>query len=653
MTTHVTPAPDPMARFGPLSVAEQAVRQAAAAGGTTPPPPPRLGMGHPDLRVRAEVVSFLATGGDTANKPHERGFGLRGLKVVGVLQLSGCTVAHPLRFVECHLDGIDIVGATLSTFSVTGGRAGRIYADRCTAAALFVRSTWVGEGGLRLLGAEIAGDLDCSDSYFEAACPASLDAHDGIELTTALGLDGATIKGAFFVRGARLVGSVQGVSVAVGKVVDLRGTTITSGQLALSSSVLGGDLLLRGCVIRTSIPYPPSPYLEALALDQARIAGSVRLTDKFQADGPVNLNLARIGGSLSLRGALFLGSAPFAVVARSLVVDGALELDSSTGFGASAYARACVGDLPAPGSLEARRAALDEPPPYEAGAALDLTSATVQTLSDEWARWPVGNAIRGFRYASLGVGTFTRSGWWIRWLQCNAGTTAGAAPDAADFRPQEWDRAIAALREAGCERDAVDVSIAKQAAEYALDKSWLTPLRALWGVATGYGYRPLRLLWALPIVFGVSGAVYQQAADAGAMAPTKEELFAKPELQRCEPEHGGNWTRCALAPEYPDFNAWAYAAQMLLPAIELRQAKDWAPVPWTRAARPAVAPARAASGASAAAASRDAVAEALPQVSPWGRRALWCSWVEAVLGLAAPVLVGLAWSGLIQRKWKD
>ncbi len=114
-------------------------------------------------------------------------------------------------------------------------------------------------------------------------------------------------------------------------------------------------------------------------------------------------------------------------------------------------------------------------------------------------------------------------------------------------------------------------------------------------MCAGYGDRPLRLLWALPVGYLASVWIYSRAADAGAMAPAKEELIAKDEYQRCHPEHRGSWARRALAPASPDFDAWGCALQTSLPAIELRQAKDRAPVRWQRPVVP-VEPAKAASG---------------------------------------------------------
>lgn len=668
LQAHATPTTDPLADFRPLSQAEEDICTAARTGVTVGLRDRGMPVTHPQAGVRAALVRFLATQQDPGRLVHERGFGLSGMRLEGTFDLAGCEVRRPLRFFGCHFEEIELTGANLSTLTFTGGRSDRINADRCVAGALFLRGFFV-DGGMRLLGALIAGDLDCSNTVFLATWAPAGRGQASTDESTALGLDGATVSGAVFLRGARFQGSVVGDSLSVGKMFDARGAFICSGKLGLESAVLGGDVLLRGCAIRTSAPYAASPYPAALDLTQARIAGSLRLSEKFQADGTVELGDARIGGSFSIRDARLMGAAAFAVNATCLQVDGAFELDSRTCFGAAESALAEAGLLPAAGSVEARHAALNAAPACVPGAALDLTSASVGCLSDEWARWPRGNRIVGFRYKSLGVNTFTRARWWVRWIDLQADewrgeTSAGpASSEAGEFKPQAWDQVVAALRAAGCDRDAVGVLIAKESAEHPPTWNPLSWSHVLWGWCTGFGYRPLRLLWALPFIYVASFWIYSNAADHGAMAPTREELLAKDEYQPCHPEHGGNWAHCALAPGYPDFSAAAYALQMLLPAIELRQAKDWAPVEWDRPVvplRPAAAASGAAAAASTAAAPRPAMSAApddetpgLPRASTWGRRALYCSWAESTLGLAAPVLVGLALSGLIRRKLKD
>ena len=182
-------------------------------------------------------------------------------------------------------------------------------------------------------------------------------------------------------------------------------------------------------------------------------------------------------------------------------------------------------------------------------------------------------------------------------------------------------------------------------------------LRALWDVSVRFGYRPLRLLWLVPAVWAVSGVLFEFAADAGVMAPTDDKVLSAAEFAHCRPERGGNWARCALAPAYPDFHPWAYAAQAMAPVLELRQAKDWAPVPWIRpkVSAPAAAPSDASSSASApvsapAPARAPAEPEGTPPTSALGLFALRWSWFESAIGLGVPALVVWAVSGLVRRK---
>lgn len=605
--------------------------------------------------MRAALVRFLATEQDRALRVHERGFGLRGICVDGELDLSACELRRPLRFNDCWLDDVDITGATLSTFSLNGGRVGAIVGDRCEATALFLRGVGV-FGGIRLLGARIAGDLDCSGATLVATRPASVGREESTAENAALSLDGATIGGAVFLRATRVQGSVVANSLAVAKLFDARKLFVCSGQVALDCAVLGGDVQFRGAAIRTSPPYAASPYEHALILTQARIAGSLRLDELFQADGPIDLSDARINGNLSIRAALFMGHGEFALVAQRMQVEGAFHLDSRTCFGPQASARAQKESPKLSDTLTARQT--DRLPllAYVRGAALDLTEATVGSLSDQWAHWPRGNRVLGFRYSAIAGATSTRAAWWVRWLHLQRDedlrdlTDRSQVSGRAGFKPQPWDQVMLALRVAGCLRDAEDVAIAKETAAHAFDRGLLHGLRRAWGVCAGYGYRPLRLLWALPFVYLFSGALYSLAASQGVMAPTNGDFLDKSEYRHCRPEYGGNWSRCALAPAYPDFYPWTYALQMLLPAIELRQSKDWAPVPWVRPVQPMPAGAATATSAWLAATPASTSDEAQAELSPLGVCTLGWSWCESTIGLVAPVLVGLALTGLIRRK---
>ena len=669
------PTPSPLAAFLPFTWAERELCAAAIEGRSAQAlavPP-----GHPDMAVRAAFLRCLLLERDPAVKLHERGFGLFRMHIAETLDLQGCELRRPLRFQDCLLSQVNVIGATLSTFSLSGGSVLRILGDRSVIAALFLRGVEV-LAGARLMGAQIGGDLDCAAARLSASQPDFDDGRKEMnDFIAALSLDGATVGGAFFLRGTWVDGSISASSVAVGKLFDARKLTLRAGQLNLDSAIVGGDVDLSGAVLADEPGYAPSTFATTLTLSQAHVAGTLHLGTRFETDGEVNLNDLRVAGSLTIRGARFKGRREFALSCERMDVQGMFDLDSSTCFGPEAVRKADALGTNDSGRLAPRPKPGAEPVWPEPGSALDLTAATVGALSDQWAAWPVGNRILGFRYKTIAGATSIRADWWVDWLRRQMAEDLGPVPEGtkvlgeAGFKPQPWNQVQAALRDIGCVREAEDVAIAKEDAAHAFDAGWRRFRFRLWGKWAGYGYRPLRLLWALPIVYLLSALIYVLAAAAGIMAPTSEEFVAKAEFRRCKPEYGGNWSRCHLAPAYPDFFALAYAAQMLLPAIELRQSKDWAPVPWTRPVRPlpaekpasAGAAALAASPASAAASPASVPARAAPasvEERDDGARLSWpglgvlaWSWLEAALGLAAPVLVGLALTGLIRRKSQD
>ncbi len=657
-----TPAapPNPPATAAQLSVAEQALLEASKLGLVAQPNDLALPFDDPGLAVRAFFLRFLAMETDPAWRVHERGIRLKHLRVVGFLDLAGCEVRRPMRFEDCLLDDVSLTGAKLATLSFDGGSVESLEGDRVNAAALFLRGVTVRQG-TRFLGAQVAGDLDCDGAKLFAAQPGATDVCSNVVRNdVALGLDGATVGGAFFLRRTKLNGSMVANSLTVAKVLDARELVVSTGAVELHAANLGGDVDFGGAFLMDA------PREDALVLTQARVAGTLRLTGRFQVNRRVMLHDARIAGNLSLRGARFVGAIPFAVSAQRMQVEGTFDLDSTTCFGIE-DARAADAKRATPTSrLAPRRRRGQRKPERLPGSALDLTAASVGSLSDQWADWPRGNRVLGFRYKAIVGATSTSAAWWEDWLMLQLDEDLRKLSDdqpgagTSGFKPQPWNQAALALREAGCLRDAEDLAIAKETAAHAEDKTFAHLLHVLWGWCAGYGYRPLRLLWALPFIYAFSVWLFSAAADRGVMAPTKAELIANAEYQRCHPERGGNWARCALAPAYPDFNAWAYALQTLLPAVDARQSKDWAPAPWVRPIVPIAAATATSGGAPAAsgAASAPAVApasehESMPPASGWGRFALYWSWIEATFGLAAPVLVGLAWSGLIQRKPKE
>ena len=316
----------------------------------------------------------------------------------------------------------------------------------------------------------------------------------------------------------------------IGGDVILSGGVDAVGELRFQSARIRGDL--RASTARLVAEVDAQGVRgAALNLDRARIGGSVLLDAGFSAAGQVRLQRVRIGGDLDATGADF-------------------DVVGDAGWGDSAAVlldRAQIG-----GALILR----DLLRPLEGASLVD---AHAGMLLDDAQTWGTHHALDGFTYTRFGPGTPTDATMRLGWL---ATQRSGSPGD--DFRPEPWRRVIKVLRRMGRDRSAGDVAIGR---ERHLRRSgliglsapramrWLPRLgHAVFGAFTGYGQRPLRLLATMAVLWLACAGVYWAAGENGLLTP----------IERATP------TRTALRP-------LAYSLDVMLPLIDLRQQRRWAP----------------------------------------------------------------------------
>jgi hypothetical protein len=105
----------------------------------------------------------------------------------------------------------------------------------------------------------------------------------------------------------------------------------------------------------------------------------------------------------------------------------------------------------------------------------------------------------------------------------------------------------------------------------------------LYGALVGYGYRPLRLVAAMAVLWLASGALYWAAAENGAIVPSNPAVYNDPRYADCRGKAGAversHWTQCqALAVEHSTFRPFAFSLELSLPFIDLRQRSQWTAV---------------------------------------------------------------------------
>ena len=235
----------------PLSVAEKAL-VAACAKGEFWWPEQWDGKTRPDAAtlantIRADLIRFLLLGGDANHPVHELGVMVGGAWISDTLNVprARCPVQLDLR--HCHLVGTPILmAATLPELSLSGCALSGLRADGLIVTGdVNFRDGFSVSGELRLVGAEIGGDLACDGGSFTNTGGCALSA------------SGLKVRGMVYLReGFIASGQVRLVGAEIGgDLVCSGGSFVNVGNDALSADGLKvkGSLFLRNATIKGAI----------------------------------------------------------------------------------------------------------------------------------------------------------------------------------------------------------------------------------------------------------------------------------------------------------------------------------------------------------------------------------------------------------------
>jgi hypothetical protein len=516
--------------FEPLSPAEQTLLKGAQSGAYD-----RLGDGglpRPDDAsrvVRADFLRFLVAGGTGAPPLHEKGLRLSGARVIGTLDLEGCRFPREIGLADCLFDSAVVLrSAVIDTLLLDGSILPHLDADALEArCGVYLRGATV-NGTVALNGARIGGGLVCDGLKLEHPNEKALAA-EGIEVRGGVLLRGAVVRGEIEVAGARL-----------GDDLDFTGATLDNPRgdaICAIGTELRGDVLLRHVTAR----------------------------------GRCAFTGARIGGDVDLGGGTFEALERPAFELNRAFVQGAFML----GEGATIK------------------------------GLLNLNGTNVDTLVDAPDSWPAHGdlALNRFLYKAF-LSSPATAVLRLDWLSRQDPTRWGE-----DFWPQPFEQLAAVLRDTGHNEDALTVLVAKERlgrqARRARVRS--APRRALlrFGDAVlattiGYGRRPLLAFVWLGLFWASGAAVFSTAERLEVLRPNAPVAIRSPEWVLCGVPRGEeralpslgvsraglalpgqSQQDCYLAqPEaqaFPKFNAWMFALEALLPAVDAGQSSAWAP----------------------------------------------------------------------------
>ena len=534
-------------------------------------------------------------GGDEEAPVHERGVQLSGAIIDGMLDLFGAELPHGAAIHHCACTGLLILedAQIQGSLSLTGSVVAGIHGDRVVVIGnVNLNEGFKAAGELKFDLAQIGGNLNCNAGEFGP--------HDGAAIT----LNGAKISGDFFALGLRAFGEVRLLGAQFSGNFACHGAQLDAGvgkALSADRCVIKGSIFLshgfraRGIIRLNAAQTEGSVYCEgasfeggcegALDADRLVVKGDLRLSAGFKAVGEVFLLGARIGGNLNCSGGSFTATHGNALSADGIVVMRAVFFRE--GFEAHGTVRligakigggfSCRGGLLKAASGDTLL--LDG---AEVGGTLhfcnlrapaqrvSLDSATVGALLDDAAAWGDQLRLNGFVYRGFAAGAFTETPARLQWLDRQQ-----------DFRPQPWLQLQKVLRESGRFEDARQVAIAfenrlrKQnligiaPAGSNAGLAWCYRIAArvfhwAFGVLTGYGYRPMRLLFWVGCAWLLCGAAcwFVALPPRGVFAPSDPLVFQHPDYAVCNPANSeppaadvrgaGNWYLCEkLREEYP------------------------------------------------------------------------------------------------------
>lgn len=235
------------------------------------------------------------------------------------------------------MDDINLEQATLPALDLSGTFTRSIHAKGLkTNGDIRLRNNFRAQGQVYLAGATIGGYLDCSGGRFihrkRIKAHGTVQVKDKSDRTNvALQATGMNVAGnVLFSRGFEAVGVVSLYGEKIGRELDCKGGTFINpgwvalnadqmevqgcvfqstkeseyssdpqdrfrayGQVRLIDTSIGGNLDCRGGSLKHLDPHEP-----CLRVERIKVGGDVLLSEKFHAQGKVNLTGASIDGSL-------------------------------------------------------------------------------------------------------------------------------------------------------------------------------------------------------------------------------------------------------------------------------------------------------------------------------------------------------------------
>jgi hypothetical protein len=220
MTVKPTPRPAHLAHgrwlgdFEPLSAFEKKLVRCCATGEVCAPDGwdgkrPEADEATDANTVRAELIRFLALGGDKLNPVHEEGVVLAGAWIRSELSLHQAHATTRLVLLKCHFEQTPVFSSLkIPQLALDGSAATGLRATSMTIAGDMYLREFVANGEVRVAGTRVDGNFECRDGQFSNRNGDALDA-DLVKVSGSIFFDGITADGVVRLIGAQIGGSLS------------------------------------------------------------------------------------------------------------------------------------------------------------------------------------------------------------------------------------------------------------------------------------------------------------------------------------------------------------------------------------------------------------------------------------------------------------
>ncbi|MGP4047565.1 oxidoreductase [Streptomyces sp. 2A115] len=262
----------------------------------------------PERTLRAEVLAALLLGANTTQQGTIAALCLTGARIVGRLDLAGGDIVNTVRLTSCRLE---------ETVSLRGSTTRSIRMAYCwmpgfdaslarIAGRLDLNRTTVQDGRLALINAHISGELALNGATLSArdggwalfagglVMEGAIFCRDGFTAKGGLRLIGAQLAGGLFMDGARLE-NLGGPDGSDGEAILADNATVTTMDLTDGFTAVGA-VSLRGAQVTNRLSLAGAALDEpGASLDCSRIqAAELDLTPRSAPPGGIDLRSARV-----------------------------------------------------------------------------------------------------------------------------------------------------------------------------------------------------------------------------------------------------------------------------------------------------------------------------------------------------------------------